>query len=832
MICIRCYSFFQTGYTLSALTRRSHVSNFLNEGGGDLFPALKFSEAYRLYAGFGQFVLENNFSSKIPQFHPSKDLYKDSQVERSGFSPWQRFYANRWSGFSGVLIPHYRDLVDLVLDESTYFASWCYRGDFYSTLLDYNINAHKKSTLRGSSRLLAEKWRDVSLNISDYVVRGWEEERQYKHNTRRSMLIDSFIENVLVMKRVGLYNTANPPSMTWEQVYGTLEKSEEPVPLMLSDYTSIEDMPYNCYHKSLLSTQYIYKTQKDSRVVNFLSRAIRLVNDVERRISATTFNSIEFYRLDLHPGHKDLLFTAHFRYLQALFLWREVFFKKLPLRPTLFRKSTKTMSLLYRDRLSRAIRIPFLKVKTNPHLEVLAESWTREAIQNFLFYRKRLSTPYLKRMLINLINRDLFLMASFTQLFSLRGVYLSNTSKYIRSWSMHSIVWDSRSYTRWVASLNNSLIQSNLTTTLSLLTTSFQKNSLREDSFISSNSLRLYWSFWLPIIIIFAERLGLPYPNVDLEGLRLVSRPGTLVISYFDGSFKSDYNSGGVFTSLQSGFFLPKELRISKARLSRDRLFQYPVTIKELEGKVHAQGDFSRMWQWVSQAKERYEASDKTTPLHPVYLSILFSKLLFSDRKGSFLSNYSRRLLVASYNQIVLRIKLLGDEHRYVFRKLLTDTLSFSTTERQLNLYQDYLERGELLKYSVKQVSKSRIQKDIHLATLTKINIHRPWIFSTSICVSTLPTALTFADDPNGWLFIKPLKSKDRLKKQIYSSSYKPFSFRDFNKASYSNVGDTVNFYQVFATNRCNRLKQLKQDINYFKKYFSVYDAIKKLENL
>ena len=91
----------------------------------------------------------------------------------------------------------------------------------------------------------------------------------------------------------------------------------------------------------------------------------------------------------------------------------------------------------------------------------------------------------------------------------------------------------------------------------------------------------------------------------------------------------------------------------------------------------------------------------------------------------------------------------------------------------------------------------------------------------------------TFADDPNGWIFVKD---------SGYSVQKAHYTLFDFIPVTDSPILSNSTLpspnpwfltqkHFVYTQNKATRLRKLKQDLSYFKKYFTVYDTIKKFEH-
>lgn len=850
MICVcgysarRLYSVFRSGYTLSNLVRRSKVSNFLNRLDHSDFPDMDWAQAYRFYLDAAQNLINSSYMRDTPKvfwFYPQRDLYKDSSTEISTFSPWDRFYSQRWAGFSGALVLQHQNPDDLVLTEMGYIAGWLYRDDFYKNLFQYNVWAYKKPRVRGASRELVERWRDLSLNLKTYTIRSWEDERIYRHKTYQTSMIESFVENVLVMRGFGFYDEENPPRLTWEQAYGELEPHSGPVPLNHTDHFDIESSQQPYYETGLVYESNQMDQQLGLTQLDLLKRTMNLVSDVERRISASTFHNIEYNKFVLFENDRTGLFARHFNYLQTLFLWQDLFLKK---RIGFVRKSLKVLSLLYKFREARSVRIPKLQIKIARSVDILSETWLREAAQIFVCYKKHIRPGYLKRCVTNLLTRDIFRLAVFSQYRSLRSNYSLDSRKWSRSWSIHSALWDARAYTRWVFSIERALLQSNLLTSTSLVSLGLHEEHCYTKDFIYETGDRFFWHFWFPILSLLSSQLGFPHPHHTAETLKFVLTPKTFIVLQTEASVLKPTVSldNSPALTARSLFFLPKDLRISKSRLFREAPFQYPVLVKELETKVHAQRDFSRSWVWLSAFRDRYlmTSNHERNPFNLLQASITFFKLLSRERCEAVLVNCKRRSSVSLYNQLVLRVKLLN-QHPFVIRQITKDTFNTGGFYQFRSLYKTYLHRHQFLTSSVKFLKDSVRGGSFNDLSqkLINTNIHRPWMLDSEICILSefLESRITLADDPFGWVFVK----------ETQFLSYNDLDLRA-TKLTMQDASDVSNFtkphvvpknlllsvqnHSVYTQSKSDRVRKLKQDINYFKKYFSVYDAIKRFEKL
>lgn len=825
----RFFSVFRSGYTLSGVVRKSRVSNFLNRQGHFFLPEMGWSQAQRFYLGLGQLFFEESFVTPSTfWFYPSKDLFLNSESENSSFSPWDSFYSSRWFGFSGANITEFKTVSELSLNESGYIASWLYQDDFYKNFFRHNVHAYKKSKIRGSSRELSERWRDLQLNLDTYSTLSWEDERLYKHKTHQASMIQSFVENVFVMKGFGFYDEENPPKMSWEQAYGELEEHKGPIPMTHRNYFDIEENQYADYQRGLVSEHRHHQLGflNSQKSMDFLKRSVLLATDVERRISASSFQAIEYTQLDLIPRDRDALRHRHVSYLQFLFLWGQsisCFRNKVT---SLF--FLKSLVLLHTFRNTRTARLPVLSLQASSSVRVLSEAWLREAAQIFLVYRTQDRPNYLKRLFTHLVSRDFFRIASFCQKRNLRSLYSKNPRRWMRSWALFSFLLDSRSYTRWVYSLERSLLKKELLTSMNFLALSFSKtNFFYLQNFDEDFLGRFYWYVWFPSIFSLSQQLGLPYPKSTVEKVKLVCTPKPIFISYFSGSVSNKNVMRSSFRpSVQSAVFLPKEFRISKNRLARNNPFSYKTLVQELESRVHAQNSFARTWMWLSEIKHRFELLPETSAL-PLQISSVFHKFIAKDRFISVFAVAKRRLSVASYNQLVFRVKLVG-QHRFTVNRISRDTFSFDLDD--LRLYKSYKERADLLRTSLEPF---RIYKKFLTSALIFKNVHRPWFFETKETADFCMHRCTFADDPNGWIFVKD---------SSYSVQKAHYTLFDFVPVTDSPILSNSTLpspnpwfltqkHFVHTQNKATRLRKLKQDLSYFKKYFTVYDTIKKFEH-
>jgi hypothetical protein len=829
----RCFSVFRSGYTLSGVVRKSRISNFLNRKGHFLFPEMGWSQAHRFYLSMGQMFFEQSFSQRNKNiwFYPSKDLFSDSGVERSSFSPWDRFYTSRWFGFSGSNILEYKTFSELLLNEADYLAAWCHKDGFYRQLYRHNVDAYKKTKVRGASRDLTERWRDLQVNLDNYVMLSWEDERLYKHKTHQTSMIESFVENVFVMRGFGFYDEENPPRMTWEQAYGELEEHEGPIPRTHRNYFDIDENQYLAYQQGLVSEARRHQIEFPESMENldFLKRSVALATDVERRVSAFSFQRIEYTPLELTSRDRLDLKTRHLHYVNSLLLWGNLvsYFKG----PGVDLFLLKTLILLSTFRSSRAIRIPLLSLSGSTYVDVLSQSWLREAAQAFVAYKTYDRPHYLKRIVSHLLEKDMFKVASFCQKRILRSLYANNPQRWLRSWSTFSFLWDARSYARWLYSLEGSILRKELLTTMTLVSYLLHKNNSRTfDPFDQDLLGRFYWYMWFPSIFSLSKQLGLPYPKTTIEKIKLVRTPSTVLVSYFSGtSSKEDLDKSSLRPIIQRAVFLPKEIRISKNRLSRSNPFSYQMLVQELESRVHAQNPFVRTWFWLAELRSRFDNSLKLAnpQLLSSQLSFIFFKFIAKDRYIAAQSNIKRRAAVSSYNQLVFRIKLLG-QHRFTVSRIVKDTFPFDL--ESVSLYRTYLGRKLLLDASLKHIQAQRRPTN---SDLILRNLHRPWFFETDGSLDFCSNRVTFADDPSGWLFVPdPAYMKSR---SVYTSQETLSLDSDVTK--FNCLGRRLTpalltqRHFVNTQNKSMRLRKLKQDLNYFKKYFSVYDTIKKFEH-
>lgn len=827
----RFFSVFRSGYTLSGVVRKSRVSNFLNRQGHSFLPDTGWSQAQRFYLGMGQMFFEQSFRNPpVFWFYPSKDLFLDFQSEESAFSPWDSFYSSRWFGFSGANISEFKTISELSLNESSYIASWLYKDDFYKTLFRYNVDAYKKSKIRGSSRELSERWRDLQLNLDTYSTFSWEDERLYRHKTHQASMIQSFVENVFVMKGFGFYDEENPPKMSWDQAYGELEEHKGPIPMTHKNYFDIEEDQYLDYQKGLIFESRIHhlKLLDYQKSMDFLKRSILLATDVERRVSASSFQSIDYTPLELVSRDRNALRHGHIHYLQSVFLWGRIFFYSKQDNIGLF--FLKVLILIHNFRNARAIKLPLLSVHSSSQIQTLSETWLREAAQIFLVYRTQNRPGYLKRLLTHLISRDVFRIASFSQKKILKSLYVKNPSRWMRSWALFSFLWDSRSYTRWIYSLEKSLLRKELLTSITFLALLFSRTgSFYAQDYDEDFLGRFYWYVWFPSIFSLSQQLGLPYPKSTVEKVRLVRSPKPIFVSYFSGASSSRTLLNSLLCPLvQSAVFLPKEIRISKNRLTRSNPFSYRTLVQELESRVHAQNSFARTWMWLSELRSRFDLlSFSGAPSLPLQISSVFHKFIDKDRFVSVFAVTKRRFSVATYNQLVFRVKLVG-QHRYTVVRTTADTFPFNLDD--LWLYKTYKNREDLLRSSLYSF---RIRGKFLASDLVLRNAHRPWFFETTEVSEFCSERFTFADDPNGWIFVKDFDYS--VQKNNYILSDPVFLQEGLCSSKPSSTSLNPWFltqkHFVHTQNKSTRLRKLKQDLSYFKKYFTVYDIIKKFEH-
>jgi hypothetical protein len=830
--CKRNFSVFRSGYTLSVLVRKSRLSNFLNRRGHFSFPEMGWSQAHRFYLGMGQAFFEASFldPKACIWFYPSRDLFSDSDVERSSFSPWDRFYSSRWFGFSGANVLEHKTLSELLLSESDYLAAWCYKDDFYRLLYRHNVDAYKKTKAKGASRDLTERWRDFQLNLDKYVTLSWDDQRLYKHKTHQSSMIESFVENVFVMRGFGFYDEENPPRMTWEQAYGELEERKGPIPTTHRNYVELEDEQFLQYQQGLVSESHHYQVERTYSLqsLDFLNRSVALATDVERRISAFSFQRVEYTPLELCVRDRLDLKSRHTRYISSLLLWGSL--------PQYFSTSgvgfflLKTLILLFSFRNANTLRIPTLSFSGSACIETLSQSWSRESALVFLSYKTYDRPNYLKRVFSHLISRDLFRIASFSQKKLLKTLYSNNPQKWLRAWSTFSFLWDSRSYTRWLYALERSLLRKELLTTMTFLSILSHKNNHAGFDVFNPDFLgRFYWYMWFPSIFSLSNQLGLPYPKTTIEKVQLVRSPVPVLISYFSGSSsKKRLDRSLLSPIIQRAVFLPKEIRISKNRLSRDNPFSYRTLVQELESRVHAQNPFTRTWFWLSELRTRFDdpLGLQINPALSLKLASVFFGFISKDRYLAIRANIKRKNAVSTYNQLIFRIKLLGQHQSSVLR-IIRDT--FPIDLQAIGLFEIYTHRQLLLSASAKHLRNTRSTS----SDLILRNVHRPWFFETNIVSGFCHKHLTLADDPTGWVFV----SEDVYVKKTSAYTSQEVIFLDKDMAKFNILNRSLDplfltqRHFVNTQNKSTRLRKLKQDLNYFKKYFTVYDTIKKFEH-